>query len=152
APEDLLMHSITHLMHEGELHNGLRDLHDIHGMVAAFASTPGFWQRLVRQAAGNDLAPPVAAGLVLAHRTFGTKVPPDVLSELDAAAGWRRSAVAWAYGIALRHPSPRHRPWWACAAHGALYLRGHWLRMRPSQLMRHLAVKSWKSAKAWREE
>ncbi len=144
CPEDLLIHSITHLMHEGELHNGLRDLHDIDRMVASFATVPGFWQQLVQMAAGSDLAPPVAAGLSMARSILGSKVPQEVLARLDSGVGWRRRAVLHAYRCAMRHPTPRRRPWQADFAHGLVYLRGHWLRMRPWQLARHLATKAWK--------
>lgn len=63
CPEDLLVHCLTHLMHEGELHNGLRDLHDADQMLRSFAPVAGFWERLQAVAAGNDLAGPVALGV-----------------------------------------------------------------------------------------
>ncbi|MDP1902424.1 MAG: nucleotidyltransferase family protein [Rubrivivax sp.] len=148
CPEDLLIHSITHLMHEGELHNGLRDLHDIDRMVRMFTASAGFWTRLVSTAAGNDLALPVAHGLRLARRLFGTSIPDDILERLVPGFATRSSArvLARVYLVALQSPQAARRSWAARASHGAIYLRGHWLRMPPLQLLRHLATKAWKSA------
>jgi hypothetical protein len=147
CPEDLLIHSITHLMHEGELHNGLRDLHDIDRMVLMFSAEARFWPRLVSVAAGNDLALPVAHGLHLARRLFGTPVPDEVLAHLVPGYAGRRSArfLSRIYLSALQSPQVAHRSTWARAAHGAVYVRGHWLRMPPGQLGRHLAIKTWRS-------
>jgi hypothetical protein len=148
CPEDLLIHSITHLMHEGELHNGLRDLHDIDRMVRMFSAGAPFWPRLVSMAAGNDLALPVAHGLHLAKRLFGTPVPDDVMAHLVPGYAERRSAhlLSRIYLSALQSPQWAHRSMWARTAHGAIYVRGHWLRMPPWLLFRHLAIKAWKSA------
>ena len=70
SPEDLLIHSITHLVHEGELHNGLRDLVDIDTMLRGFPAHEGFWQRFTEAVAQHGLAQPVAFGLALAQRFF----------------------------------------------------------------------------------
>ena len=147
CPEDLLIHSVTHLMHEGELHNGLRDLHDIDRMVRLFSTRDDFWPRFAAIAAGNDLALPVARGLSLARRVFGTSVPNAVLTRL--APGIERWASTWAleqiFVLALHSPHAAQRRWFARVAHGFIYLRGHWLRMRPAQLAHHLAIKVWKA-------
>lgn len=146
APEDLLIHSVTHLVHEGELDNGLRDLHDIDSMLRQFGQAPGFWTRLVAHAAGNDLAGPLALGLRLAETVFESPVDAQALSALrDAAsAAWRRPWLPALYGHALR---PRavtdHHPA-AALARLSIYVRAHALRMPAHLLLRHLAIKTWK--------
>jgi len=147
APEDLLVHSITHLVHEGELHNGLRDLHDIHSMLQRFSSEPGFWGRLLASGAGNDLAGPLLLGLRLTQAVFESPVPAEVLAALDAEAGprWRRKWLPGVYARALRPANDESAGAAEAAARFVIYLRSHALRMPLPLLLQHLSVKAWKS-------
>lgn len=146
CPEDLVIHSITHLVHEGELSNGLRDLQDIDVMLRRFGQTDGFWTRLSDYASGNDLARPVALGLQLVRSVFGTTIPAEVSSSL--AKGEQPKAMsrwlAWAYGRALAPPAHDAAGPDFALARSLIYLRAHSLRMPPTQLARHLAIKAWK--------
>ncbi|MBA4175921.1 MAG: hypothetical protein C0505_05085 [Leptothrix sp. (in: Bacteria)] len=146
APEDLLIHSVTHLVHEGELHNGLRDLHDIDGMLRGFGAEPAFWGRLVANAAGNDLAGPLVLGLRLAQAVFDSPVPEATLATLDAAAAppWRHAWLPAVYGQALRPPTRADVGARAAAARGLVYIRSHAQRMPLPLLLRHLSAKAWK--------
>lgn len=146
APEDLLIHSVTHLVHEGELHNGLRDLHDIDGMAREFGRDPAFWTRLVDNAAGNDLAGPLLLGLRLACAVFNSPVPASALARLQAAAAprWRRGWLPAVYGQALRPPTRAEAGALARLARTAVYVRSHALRMPLPLLLRHLSIKAWK--------
>jgi Uncharacterised nucleotidyltransferase len=146
APEDLLVHSITHLVHEGELHNGLRDLHDIHSMLQRFADGPGFWGRLLASGAGNDLAGPLLLGLRLVQAVFASQVPAEVLARLEteAAPRWRRPWLLAAYAPALRPANDEDTGAREAAARLAIYLRSHALRMPLPLLARHLCIKAWK--------
>ncbi|MDO9112692.1 MAG: nucleotidyltransferase family protein [Polaromonas sp.] len=146
TPEDLLIHSVTHLVHEGELHNGLRDLHDIDSMLRGYDSEAAFWGRLVSNAAGNDLAGPVLLGLRLAHAVFDSPVPEAVLLTLTGAAAprWRRSWLPEVYGQALRPPTRADAGASAAAARSLIYIRSHALRMPLPMLLRHLSIKAWK--------
>jgi Uncharacterised nucleotidyltransferase len=144
SPEDLLIHSLIHLMHEGELHNGLRDLCDIDRMVRLFGAVEGFWPRLVEIAAGNDLSAPLGQALALARTILGSPVPADALARLLPDPGVAASALQRIYARALLAPLPlRGAVWEARLAHILIYLRGHALRMPPVMLARHLAVKAW---------
>ncbi|MDE2398647.1 MAG: nucleotidyltransferase family protein [Burkholderiales bacterium] len=145
CPEDLLIHSITHLMHEGELHNGLRDLYDIDRMARSFSRRPGFWASAVAAATANDLALPVAHGLGLARRVFGSPVPDEAIAELWPAGtrlGAKRRLQA-VYAKAFEAPGARGGDALAHAALGFIYLRGHWLRMPLPSLVAHLGRKAW---------
>lgn len=146
APEDLVVHSITHLVHEGELHNGLRDLHDIHAMLQRFGSEPNFWGRLLASGAGNDLAGPLLLGLRLVQAVFESPVPAEVLARLDAEAAprWRRSWLPSVYAAALRPANEEGAGAREAAARFAIYLRSHALRMPLPLLARHLSIKAWK--------
>lgn len=150
CPEDLLVHCLTHLMHEGELHNGLRDLHDAHRMVEQFAQDGEFWTRLAAVAAGNDLAGPVSLGLRLLARLFGTAVPVALLDALSAAAGAVWSWQRWlpVYEAALLEPVTGRVSRRAAWARQRLYVRSHALRMPTGLLVRHLLRKAWMRRRA----
>ncbi len=145
CPEDLVIHSITHLVHEGELHNGLRDLRDIDSMLRHFPSSDDFWTRLVQYSAGNDLAQPVLLGLHLARQVFGTPIPGTVFDELTSAGNSKtpdRFLVA-IYTKALQPVANDEPDFLAVIARSLIYVRSHALRMPLPQLARHLSTKAW---------
>ena len=153
AVEDLVIHSITHLVHEGELHNGLRDLHDIDALLLQFGAQPGFWPRLLSQAVDNDLAGPLLLGLRLAQAFFDSPVPTDALAALAKTAGptWRRRWLPAVYARALQLDSEAPATWSAQAARLLIYVRSHALRMPAPLLARHLTIKAWKGLVARQE-
>jgi hypothetical protein len=147
ALQDMLVHSLVHLVHEGEFHNGLRDLVDIDGLIASGAGQSDFWQRVSAAALGNELAEPVRLGLLLARECVGTPVPEALLRELAPGqppqlSRWHAAMLPRAlYSHALREPLPRRDRW----ARQAAYWRAHALRMPPHLLAVHLARKAWLS-------
>lgn len=134
SAEDLVIHSITHLVHEGEADNGLRDLYDIDRLIATHAADPGFLPRLAACVREHGLDEPVALGLRLVHRHFGTPLPAGLLSAGDAGIADRL------YDCALRPDA--HAATVNQLAGLGLYVRAHWLRMPPLLLARHLARKA----------
>ena len=146
SPEDLVIHSITHLVHEGELHNGLRDLVDIDTMLRGFSAQLGFWPRFTQAVTQHGLAQPVAFGLALAQRFMATPVPVDVWQAM--AAHGPSPGLHAVYGRALQAPARGHADVVDTLASTLVYIRAHWLRMPPGLLMRHLATKAWMG---WRE-
>jgi hypothetical protein len=149
APQDLVIHSITHLFHEGELHNGLRDLFDIDSLLRHFAATtPDFWNILLDRAEELHLGYPVFLGLHFSSRVLATPIPTEILqsaSQRWAPATARLKLLEWLYEKALQ---PMHRD---CdelltpLTRWFLYVRAHWLRMPPLLLARHLSRKAWKN-------
>jgi hypothetical protein len=75
SPTDLVLHSATHLFHEGELDNGLRDLVDLDSLFRHFGETPGFWGRLVPRAVEVGLARPLFYAARYSKLILGTPVP-----------------------------------------------------------------------------
>ena len=149
--EDLLIHSITHLVHEGELHNGLRDLVDIDAMLRSFGADEAFWPRFTQATVQHGLAQPVAFGLALVHRVLGTPIRAAAWQDITLAAG-AGSAPRWLQAVfdtALQAPARGSAGGMSGAVAAALvYIRAHWLRMPPGLLLRHLATKAWMG---WRE-
>jgi hypothetical protein len=132
--EDMIVHAAAHLLADGDLAGGLRNLWDIDRLLREFAAADdGFWARLGERARLHQLRPAVARALRLARRLYGTPVdfalagrtrPSDLLFErrLLARNGWGQPTRK-----ALRL---------------AFYVRSHWMRMPPLLLARHLWTKA----------
>jgi hypothetical protein len=144
SAQDLVIHSLTHLMHEGELNNGLRDLHDIDEMLRLFGRDAGYWRQLTACVVELGLEQPVAAGLRLAQALYGTPVPRAVTDAIEAAGGavprWLRPLYVHALAPASEAPGVG-----AAACRLAVFVRAHALRMPPTLLLRHLSVKAWRA-------
>jgi len=150
APTDLVIHSMAHLFHEGELPNGLRDLFDIDALLRHFAAVePDFANRLVERAGVLDLAYPLFLGLHFVTRLLGTPFPADALEAARRAAAPNAAGLRLLEALYARALQPIHP---ACErgltplARWLLYVRAHWLRMPPHLLAAHLARKAWKGA------
>ena len=145
-PTDMLLHSATHLFHEGEFDHALRDLVDLDSMLRHFGQhEPGFWTALVPRAVQLGLSRPLFYALRYTGRLLATPVPQAVLDGLLPAAPspltLRAMDACWAQVLRprLQAPGPAHR-----LARTALYLRSHWLRMPTGLLLRHLLRKAWR--------
>lgn len=155
APHDMVLHSAVHLFSESEMHHGLRDLLDLHRLLLHFGAIPGFWEALPARAVQLQLARPLFYALRYAARLLGTPVPPGVLAEAAVAGRPPAALLALMDALFLRvllppHPDCTDR--FTPAAHGALYLRGNWLRMPPLMLARHLFHKAFLSPRKEQEE
>ena len=147
APTDLVLHSATHLFHEGEWQHGLRDLVDLDSLLRAREDEPGFWDALLTRAAVLNLGRPLFYGLRYCQRLLSTPLPPDLPGRCPDRPSPRAAALMDALFIpafATAHHS--------CRLHGsgfaasALYVRSHWLRMPLRLLLPHLAYKAWAGA------
>lgn len=147
APCDMVIHSATHLFHEGELKNGLRDLYDLDSLLMSFASSePQFWRRLRERAQELGLVWPVYLALRYTHAVLGSAVPAEAMSSARALAGLGSIREYCFDAMYLRAFSPDH-PLVNRPSHGlaraALYLRAHALRMPVWRLCLHLGRKGW---------
>lgn len=132
CPADIVIHAAAHLFADGDLAGGLRNLWDIDRLLREFAS-PDFWRTLAERAQLHQLRPAVARALRLSNHLYGTPVDRSLAgrfgladrlfqARLLARNGWgqeRRKLLRFAF-----------------------YLRGHWLRMPPLMLARHLWAKA----------
>lgn len=145
-PATMVLHSATHLFHEGEFSNGLRDLFDLDALLRHFGTEPEFWPALLDTASAMGVGRPLSYALTLTHRMLGTPIPTEALA---AAMAYAPSApiswlMDWLFQKALApvHDScatPSRRLAWFL-----LYLRSHWLRMPAPMLALHLARKAWR--------
>ena len=146
CPMDMVLHSATHLFHNDDLSQGLRDLADLDSLLRHFGQEPGFWDELPGRAADLDLARPLYYGLRYASHFLGTPIPSEALRSADAGRP-PRMAVALMdalYDRALRPVAPRGAGALTPLARRALYVRAHWLRMPPLLLAWHLTVKAFR--------
>lgn len=150
APEDMVLHSMTHLFLNEEWQHGLRDLSDLDLLLRHFGESPDFWQRLPTRAHELDLTRPLFYGLRYTRRILGTPVPAEVLAVVrtDAPGALMRGFMDVLWKRALRTPHASADDWLGPLARKALYIRAHWLRMPPLLLARHLVAKSLMPAEA----
>ncbi|MCU0989897.1 MAG: nucleotidyltransferase family protein [Xanthomonadales bacterium] len=146
TPADLVLHSATHLFHEGEWQHGLRDLVDLDALLRNSGDEAGFWDELIARAEVLNLGRPLFYGLRYCHLLLATPLPPGLLERCPGRPPPRAAALMdrlFVPAFATAHPSCR-LPGSGLAA-SALYLRSHWLRMPPQLLLPHLAQKFWQT-------
>ena len=141
CPEDLLIHSLTHLVHEGELGNGLRDLNDVDVMVRACANPSDFWPRFVEFAESMQLSAQVALGLTLAQKVFATPIPESVFKALTQRGKAPPTWLLWIYLWSIPGLFDKQPKWITMLARWVIYVRSHALRMPIHLLVPHLLVK-----------
>jgi hypothetical protein len=149
APADMVLHSATHLLNEGEFHRGLRDLDDLNLLLRHFGADPTFWPGLVERAASLDLQRPLYYALRYTKRFLGTPVPDEIAEAkaLAPPAAALRTIMDLFFERALRSVHPSTRDWLSPLALRSLYVRGHLLLMPPHMLVPHLIRKSLKRVK-----
>ena len=144
CPADMVLHSMTHLFMNDDMNHALRDLSDLDLLLRRFGPEAAFWPELVRRARMHRLQRPLYYGLRYTARLLGTPVPEATQSAIapDGPTAPLRAFMdaIWMRVLRTSHPSATLPG--RTAAIFALYLRGHWLRMPPLLLMRHLAIKA----------
>jgi len=148
APVDMLLHSATHLFHEAELEQGLRDLVDLDRLLRHFGGDSAFWPALAARAQELDLQRPLFYALRYCVMLLGTPVP----SAVQQGAGAPHAVLlALMDALYLRALLPAHASCtdaYTAGARALLYLRATWLRMPPLLLVRHLLHKALLSRRA----
>jgi hypothetical protein len=145
--EDLVLHSATHLFHEGEWSHALRDLVDIDALLRHGVSRPDWWKGLFQRGRELGLTGPMGLALRYSAMLFHTPVPNDLLAE-TAPSKWTGSKltqdVLFLRGFASSHHSCRLLG--NGLAEFILYVRSHALRMPLPLLLPHLLYKAWPGA------
>ncbi len=147
CPEDMLIHSATHLAHEGELDSAMRDLHDIDVMVSEFGHADSFWNRVCEYSTQQQLAGPVLLILKLAETVFGSNVPDHVISALGRVERTSVGALTSIYLNAIPFRLEERTDALAVLTRSLLYIRSHALRMPAHLLIPHLLVKAFAKLK-----
>jgi Uncharacterised nucleotidyltransferase len=133
APADMVIHCAAHVMADGDLSGGLRNLWDFGQLIHQF---PGDWEEMVERAELHGLGRAFERASRLDQRIFfhwgfisggrGDSTDPLFVRALTARDDWGRPT------------RPFTRLFFT--------IRSHWLRMPPLMLARHLWVK-WRRVK-----
>lgn len=144
ALEDLILHSASHLFHEGEPDNLLRDLTDLDLLLRHLGRDDAAWDTLVARAQRLQLSGPLSLALRYTERLLDTPIPARIRKQAGndtrGSAGQRLLDLLYSRMLRPQHPSTADR--FTPLARKALYVRAHWLRMPPLLLAYHLAHKA----------
>ena len=146
SPLDMVLHSATHLFHEGEFGHGLRDLIDLDRLLRHFAALDAhFWERLVPRAREMGMQKSLSYALRYCRKYFATPVPEEFIAALGAQhySPGVRGMMDWLFerGFSPDHSSCRLS--FTPLARFCLYVRSHYLRMPLYLLVPHLVRKAW---------
>jgi Uncharacterised nucleotidyltransferase len=144
SPVDLVLHSATHLFHEGEWEHGLRDLVDLDAMLRVFGEAQGFWDELRAVAGEMGQGRPVYYGLRYCHQLLDTPLPDGLIERWPSRPPGTAASLMdrlFVPGFSTAHHSCRLPG--AGPASFALFVRSHWLRMPMHLLLPHLVRKAW---------
>lgn len=132
SPTDMVCHCAAHMLADGDLQGGLRNLWDFYCLTRDFAEEDAaFWEALDARANQHGLGNVVRRAARLAHNIYGASVPSGS-TELQHDDRWFRKRLLarddWG------RPTRR-------VIQQAFYIRSHLLRMPPIMLARHLWTK-----------
>ncbi|WP_374264125.1 nucleotidyltransferase family protein [Zoogloea sp.] len=141
---DLILHSASHLFHEGEPDNLLRDLTDLDLLLRHLDQDDGAWTQLLDRAERLQLAGPLRLALRYCRSLLDTPLPEAVIarSRCLERGGIGQRALDGIYARVLRPQHPSTADALTPLARRSLYIRAHWLRMPPLLLAYHLAHKA----------
>lgn len=149
-PVGIVLHSIAHLLHEGELEHGLRDLTDLDDLLRHFGKDQSFWDELLDASEEHGLERTVFYGLHYAKLLLETPVPENVMQIARGHARMSDAMLNWMDALYTRALAPDHatcRDRFTGAARWLLYVRAHYLRMPLFLLVPHLMRKVMRRAK-----
>lgn len=131
-PTDMACHCAAHMLADGDLQGGLRNLWDFYSMTRDFAAADAhFWAQLEARAALHGLGAAVHRAARLSRDLYAAALSSGWDRRDPADAWFRRRLLArddWGRGT---------RP----VLEQAFYIRSHWLRMPPLMLANHLWTK-----------
>ncbi|CAH0350105.1 nucleotidyltransferase family protein [Sphingobium sp. CECT 9361] len=125
SPTDRICHAAAHMLADGDLSGGLRNLWDIHCLLTDLAPS----EDLPTRTAHHGLTAPVAQAQRLARHLYAPHEKPAPLPLQDRLIAKRLLATN-AWGQETQKPLRM-----------GYYLRSHALRMPPMMLARHLVTK-----------
>jgi hypothetical protein len=134
APEDMIVHAAAHLIADGDMAGGLRNLWDIDRLLRQLGRAEGFWDRLEERAELHQLTAAVRRAVRLSTSLYATPASSEWLRDGSGDRLFLRRVLArdgWG-----RQTRPVTRM--------AFYGRGHAMRMPPWMLARHL----WRKARS----
>jgi Uncharacterised nucleotidyltransferase len=146
APEDRVLHSATHLFHEGEFAQGFRDLSDLDLLLKEFSTQENFWVKLLQRADELNQQIPLYYALRYTHQILQTPIPENVLVASKQQSP-NRINTRLMDALFLRALMPDHESCndrWTGLARWLLFVRSHWLKMPVYLMVPHLLRKAYR--------
>ncbi len=146
APEDRVLHSATHLFHEGEFAQGFRDLLDLDLLLKEFSTQENFWVKLLQRSNELNQQIPLYYALRYTHQILQTPVPEKVLKASEQQSP-NRINTSLMDALFLRALMPDHESCndrWTGLARWLLFVRSHWLKMPVHLMVPHLLRKAFR--------
>jgi hypothetical protein len=144
SPVDTVLHRSAHLFVDGDLHNSLRELADLYGLLTLYEKDEDFRQALLPRALELDLATPLYYTIYFCHKLLAWKAPTGWLEELERSTGIGRAFTCMLMERQLRSVDPSEYTWQQRLSGWLLFMRSHWLRMPPGMLAGHLIGQVWR--------
>lgn len=146
SPLDMVLHSATHLFHEGEFYQGLRDLWDLDRLLRFFAAgDEDFWSKLKSRATEMNMRTSIGHALRYCSLFFETPIPHALCSGFEASRSKSAKTRVMDF-LFIRVLLPDHSSCslpMAAFARFVVYVRSHYLRMPLYLLIPHLVRKAW---------
>lgn len=141
-PHDQIIHAAIHVFQDSDLVGRLRDIVDIDALVRGQIDGDADWQALVARARLHRAEAALGYALLFCQRWLGLAVPPGLIG---VPPTWAARLTVWAFSTAAP-PGIPDEPVPAAVRWAARYgtCRYYGLRMPPSLLLRHAAVKLWR--------
>ena len=137
-PEDMVIHAAAHLLADGDLAGGLRNLWDIDRLVREnLERDKHFCLSVYEESGRHGLFPAVVRAFRLAAALYDTPVK-GYISPMSVSLDPQRSDALFIRRLLARDGWGRQT---RKLTRLAFYLRSHWLRMPPLMLARHLYTK-----------
>ena len=138
SPPAMVCHCAAHLLADGDLQGGLRNLWDFHSLVSVFLrDDPQFHLTLMEEAHYHGLWAVVLRALRLSHRFFAT---PLIEYDWPFPLRYEPKRLDRLFRRRLLARDDWGRPT-NFMLQQAFYIRSHWLRMPPTMLAKHLWTK-----------
>ena len=138
SPPAMVCHCAAHLLADGDLQGGLRNLWDFHSLVSDFLKDdPQFHLTLMEEAHYHGLWEVVLRALRLSHRFFAT---PLIEYDWPFPLRYEPKRLDRLFRRRLLARDDWGRPT-NFMLQQAFYIRSHWLRMPPTMLAKHLWTK-----------
>jgi len=146
SPVDTLLHRCAHLFVDGDLHNSLRELVDINGMLVLYGERDDFGEALVDRARELQLAIPLYYAIHFCQKLlcFDSPQLEHWLVKLKYDTGIGQVFNCFLIERQLIPLDPGQSAWIQGFSAWLLFLRSHWLRMPAGMLAKHLLRQTWR--------
>ena len=149
--QDMILHSATHLFHEGDFEQGLRDVVDLDALLREYAlESGGAWTGLRSRAEALDLSRSLYYGLRYARMLLRTPLPEALMGEIAAEAEPFCFSRYFMDKVLLKAMMPDclgQKTRLLGLARFILFIRSHYLRMPMRLLIPHLLRKATRQEK-----